>query len=115
MTRVCSLLSLRWAALALALLVLSGCNDDLYAPCDLEEDDGDPLVRECAAPPVNTEGKSCSVTSLQCDTRTCARYNSSEPFCTKRCNTDADCGSVGVCKEFVFQSGERFCVETSKL
>lgn len=91
------------AAAALGMLV--GCADDLYAPCDFDPASPDRAIQGCAA------ATTCAVKNqLQCDTRICARYGGSEPFCTTACTQDGDCPS-GVCKEIPFQRGEFYCVE----
>lgn len=98
------------AAMSLGLLV--GCADDLYAPCNLDASSPDLAVRTCGDDS-GTEDKSCVVENqVQCDTRACGRYSGSEPFCTKRCTDDSDCPS-GLCLEFVFQSGAKYCVENA--
>lgn len=89
------------ALLALAV-TLTACGDDLYASCDLE-----PGSR-CGTPDANV---SCvEEQNLQCDTRICARYKGSEPFCTTTCQSDGDC-VAGKCIQFPFGSGTSYCVE----
>ncbi|TXD38320.1 hypothetical protein FRC98_05345 [Lujinxingia vulgaris] len=91
--------------LALALW-FSGCTDDLYAACTIDPDD--PALSACVES--GRAEASCVVEEqLQCETRTCAKYQGSEPFCTVECSTDADCPD-GVCREFVMLSGVRHCV-----
>lgn len=103
------------AVLGALLLVGSGCASDLYAPCELDPGSSDPQIRACAAEEEGEARKSCVIKSqLQCDTRVCARYRSSDPFCTARCQSDADC-TAGSCREFVYQSGEKYCVESVDL
>lgn len=97
------------------MLVGSGCASDLYAPCELDPGSSDPQIRACAAEEEGDSRKSCVIKSqIQCDTRVCARYRSSDPFCTARCESDADC-TAGSCREFVYQSGEKYCVESVDL
>jgi hypothetical protein len=99
-----------WGSGLLIMGLMMGCNDDLYAPCEFSEKD--PQAAACGA-----EGAeySCAIeNSLQCDTRVCARYEGGDAFCTKQCASDGDCGAQGTCRELVFQSGKKFCVETSK-
>lgn len=103
-------LGLSGALAAASLGLLVGCADDLYAPCDLDSSSPDLAVRTCGDNS-GSEDKSCVVENqVQCDTRACGRYGGSEPFCTKRCSEDGDCPS-GLCLEFVFQSGVKYCVE----
>ncbi len=101
--------------LALASLVIfTGCADDLYASCNLASDSQDAAVRFCGSDEGGTD-KSCVVENqAQCDTLICGRFNGSDPFCTKRCSSDADC-PAGICTEFVFQSGVNYCVEEARL
>ena len=105
--RVGVVVSMSLAAGSMALLV--GCADDLYNPCDLDPNSPDPAVSTCG----QNDGlaRSCVVDNqIQCDTRSCGRYQGSDPFCTKLCTDDGDCPS-GVCLEFVFQTGRRYCVQ----
>lgn len=91
-----------------AVFALSGCNDDLYAACTISPDSS--TLTQCVASG-STNQSSCVVEQqLQCDTRICGKYQGSDPFCTVKCVSDDDC-SGGVCREFVFQSGARYCVE----
>lgn len=102
------------ALAVLSLVVFTGCADDLYAPCDLDPNSQDPAVQLCGSDEGGTD-KSCVVESqAQCDTLICGRFNGSSAFCTKRCSADSDCPS-GICTEFVFQSGAKYCVEEARL
>jgi hypothetical protein len=96
--------------LGLMVWGVTGCNDDLYAPCEFAQTDRQAQV--CGA---ENAKYSCAIeNSLQCETRVCARYEGSDGFCTKKCSADADCGELGTCREFVFQSGNKYCVEIAK-
>lgn len=98
-----------WLLFSLAIMaggMLSGCTDDLYASCELE-----PGSR-CAG---SSESEMMSCTeeqNLQCETKICARFEGSEPYCTQTCEVDGDCVG-GVCREFPFKSGKRHCVEST--
>lgn len=95
-------------------LLLAGCADDLYASCELDSRSQDPAVQQCGANEPG-ESKSCVVENqTQCDTRVCGRFNGSTPFCTQRCSSDGDC-PAGLCVEFVFQSGAKYCVEEANI
>lgn len=86
----------------------SGCGDDLYAECQLDNTSADEFVRECAR---DGSGRSCAVEGfLQCGTRICGRYEGSASFCTIACSSDADCPG-GQCREFVLQTGRSYCVQ----
>lgn len=101
---LCGLLAL------VSLTLMVGCADDLYASCDLDPNSLDEAVSSCGLNDTDAL-KNCVVENqVQCDTRVCARYESSDPFCTKRCSDDSDCPS-GACLEFVFQTGDFYCVE----
>lgn len=85
-------------------LIASGCADDLYGACTIESDN--PILLECDA----SSSASCVVEEqLECSTRVCGKYRGSKPFCTVACSEDEDCPS-GECREFVFQSGQKYCV-----
>jgi hypothetical protein len=71
---------------AVSLILLAGCADDLYAPCTLDPSSPDPAIQLCGD---RSQDLSCAVDNyVQCDTRVCARFSGSEPFCTKRCTDD---------------------------
>ena len=98
------------AVAAIGLALGAGCTEtDLYAPCDLDANSSNPQTRRCAQ-----EGTeySCAISNyLQCETRTCARFEGSDAFCTLPCGTDDDCAPGGKCIEFIIQSGDKYCVE----
>jgi hypothetical protein len=100
-----------WSVMGLAALVVAtGCQDDLYAPCQFNQND--PQAEFCGADGVQF---SCAIeNSLQCETRVCARFEGGDAFCTKACVADDDCGAQGTCREFVFQSGKKYCVEVAR-
>lgn len=87
----------------------TSCTDDLYASCQLDVDD--PFVRQCVESESGRETSCVIEQHLQCETRICAKYQSSDPFCSIACSTDGDCPG-GMCREFVFQSGAKYCVES---
>ena len=92
--------------LFMATLLVTACGNDLYADCELDANSPDQLTAACAR-----EGQqSCVIENfIQCDTRVCARFKGSSPFCSTACASDADCPN-GACEEIVFQSGSRYCV-----
>ena len=105
------MISASLAAGAMALLV--GCADDLYNPCTLDPNSPDLAVATCGRDDGIQRG--CVVDNqIQCDTRSCGRWQSSDPFCTKLCSDDGDCPS-GRCLEFVFQSQRKYCVQDELL
>ena len=95
----------RLAGVFVLALWFSGCTDDLYAACTIDPDH--PELSACAESG-NAQASCVVEEQLQCETRTCARYQGSEPFCTVECSSDADCPS-GVCREFVMLTGVRHC------
>lgn len=108
-----SALPVLWLMLASMLMFSwSGCGSDLYSPCELDPNSADANVRRCADGESGQSRTSCLIKNqIQCDTRVCGRYLGSDPFCTVRCQSDEDCPAGG-CREFVFQSGEKYCVES---
>lgn len=88
----------------LFVLAAAGCNDDLYASCQPDEelgcDKGDSY--SCIAKP-----------DFQCSTRVCAKYKDSQPFCTQQCSSDGDCAG-GACKNFVLGTDEKYCVPSDE-
>ncbi len=105
--------TMRGLLLAMVLLMAAGmvgCADDLYAPCDLNPSDANPVIRACAV-----EASSCVVENYpQCDTTICGRFNDSQPFCTQTCAEDGDCPS-GICAQFTVGIPTKYCVENSNL
>src|SRR5690606_12759009 len=94
--------------IGLALSHATGCVDDLYVACEIGSSDD--FSRTCGNP--NDETISCAVEPyLQCQTRVCGRYRGSDAFCTQPCNSDAECNG-GVCREFVLQTNQRYCVQS---
>ena len=89
------------------------CSDDLYSRCNLDSNSENRLIRQCAS---SAEERSCAVEQfLQCETRVCARWFGGDPFCSQACQSDGDCGSDGLCREFVINSGKRFCIRRDLL
>ncbi|RAL22922.1 hypothetical protein DL240_08500 [Lujinxingia litoralis] len=92
-------------------LWFSGCTDDLYAACTIDPDD--PNLSACVQGGGGDSQASCvDKEQLQCQTRTCGKYQGSEPFCTIECSSDEDCPD-GVCREFVMLSGVSHCVSNT--
>ncbi len=86
---------------------MSGCADDMYGECSISPDPGDTLER-CLGDDGSSQ-KSCVVAGeIECQTGACARYRSSDFFCTSSCESDGDCPS-GVCREFTLHQGT-YCV-----
>ncbi|MBA2661690.1 MAG: hypothetical protein H0U74_05305 [Bradymonadaceae bacterium] len=96
----------------MSLYLFSGCTDDLYAACTIDPED--PFMQQCAAPSGSARTSCVVEQQLQCETRICGKYQGSTAFCTIECSADSECAD-GVCREFVFQSGVRYCVENAKL
>ncbi len=93
--------------LALACGV-TGCAPDLYSPCDLDPQSSNAREARCAS----EDNASCSIDNqFQCETRTCARFQGSDAFCTQSCQSDVDCGA-GTCEDFnVIEPGtSQYCV-----
>lgn len=97
-----------WSA---SIFFLSSCVDDLYASCVLDPASKDEAVAACGRNDGSARG--CVVESgTSCETGTCGRFSGSNPFCTRSCTEDSECPD-GKCMEFVFQTGEKYCVETT--
>lgn len=92
-------------------VMLAGCGDDLYSQCTIEAE-GDEALEQCVRG--DDDEVSCAVENLECETGTCGRYRSSEAFCTIECTGDGDCPQ-GECREFVYQSGQQYCVSNVDL
>ena len=108
-------LAQRWILLSFALMSLmlvSACTDDLYASCTIDNDD--PYLKQCATATEQTKASCVVADQRQCETRICGKFQGSSPFCTIECSTDDDCPN-GLCREFVFQSNVKHCVEKSNV
>ncbi len=93
-------------AIGLALVTAigtAGCSGDLYTKCNPGEN-------------LNCEdGKNCvSEPNFQCDTRVCAKYQGSQPFCTQSCQSDGECPD-GECRKFVLGNEQTYCVDASRI
>jgi len=99
----------RGAQLFSLLLITTGCSSEPgYTACYLDAASTNEAVATCGAAPGTV---SCVVTDqIQCESRICARYQGSEPFCTSTCQTDSDCDQ-GECREFVLGTGAKYCTE----
>ena len=99
----------------LALLFAFGCGDDFGTECTLP---ANPTIKEACEASSSTEERSSASAScvveniIECDSRVCARYRGSTPFCTLSCSSDADCPGSAFCAEFVIGTGKRFCVKS---
>ena len=103
----------RVGVIGLMVGMTSGCDTDLYDPCNLDPQSQDPAQSACAQAANDGQNISCGIeNSPQCGTTVCAIYQGSEAFCTQACATDADCGEQGVCREYnVIDPGSaRYCV-----
>ena len=108
--------SLMIAAVIIGLAMV-GCAGDLYGECSIDSDPNDSVLAECEAANEEEDSQqvSCVVEEqIECQTGACGRYRSSEPFCTTACSSDDDCPS-GECREFVYQSGQNYCVAYADL
>lgn len=99
--------------MALAIIALGsfGCSDDLYGVCEIRPESGD-VLENCLRESEGEDGEtvSCVVRDQgQCSTGACGRYRGSQPFCTTTCSSNDDC-PAGECREFVYQSGQSYCV-----
>lgn len=102
-----------WMALIAVGVFTMGCTDDLYGACEIRPESGD-VLEDCLGEG-GSQQLSCVVREQgQCQTGACGRYRGSAPFCTTTCTSDDDCPS-GECREFVYQSGERYCVALEDL
>lgn len=100
------------AGLVIGLLIMGlgtvGCAGDLYGSCEIRPETGD--VLESCLTDDGSQTVSCVARDQgQCQSGACGRYQGSRAFCTRSCADDSDC-PAGECREFVFQSGERYCV-----
>lgn len=89
-------------------LAVVGCADDLYGECTISADSGGG-AEQCLVTDASFS-VSCVITDqIECQTGACGRYRDSDPFCTRTCQSDDDCGS-GVCRQFVMHDEDRYCV-----
>lgn len=86
---------------SIALVLVSGCSDNLYSDCTPSDElgCGAESAASCVAKPV-----------FECDSRICGKFRNSPTFCTKACESDSEC-SPGICREFVLGTGDKYCVQ----
>ena len=96
------------AAVALA----SGCSDNFGERCALPR-----IVEENCSSDGPDSKTSCVMTdNTSCDSRICAVWQDSAPYCTVDCADDADCPGGSSCVPFFLDSeADRFCVLDSTL
>ncbi|MEO1272702.1 MAG: hypothetical protein AAFX99_31835 [Myxococcota bacterium] len=104
-------------ALILAAALSAACGDDFGTQCTLPANDVVEQVCE-GEQSVSMDGQdesssaSCVVENIiECDSRLCARYRGSTPFCTLQCSSDSDCPGSAFCTEFVIGTGKSYCVK----
>ena len=99
------------AATLLPLLVL-GCSDNFGEPCAVPR-----VVEENCQSPEPGSNTNCVMTdNLSCDSRICAVWQDSAPFCTVDCQDDADCPDEASCVPFFLdQEADKFCVLDDRL
>jgi len=96
------------AAMSMLALVAGACSDDFGRTCELP-----PLIRDnCHSSSQETMLECVMNDNLSCESRICAVYQNSDPFCTLSCVTSSDCpeGASCVCFFFHDQEGSRYCV-----
>lgn len=100
-----------------SVLLLSACDDDFGARCDL------PSVVEEACQQQGSKGGgmvshfNCFMKeNLDCSSKICVIYQDSEPFCSKACKTDGDCPGDARCLPFLLdESSDTYCVKRSAI
>ncbi len=95
------LVMVAWVVASALALGLTGCSDDLYGNCT-PDNCGEETAESCVAEP-----------NFQCSTRTCGKYEGSEPFCTQECTSDGECPG-GACKRFVLGQQTKYCVPSDE-
>jgi hypothetical protein len=112
-------------ALVILALTLTACGDDFGTECSLP--DNDAVRQACSGTSASTGEEeeveantsataSCVVENIiECDSRICAKYRGSKPFCTERCSspTDSSCPDGAFCAEYVVGTGKHYCVKSS--
>ncbi|MFT7579990.1 MAG: hypothetical protein ACI9MR_001657 [Myxococcota bacterium] len=84
--------------------LLTGCDEEeFFEACPLSES----ILEICEAESANTT-LSCVVQSHpQCVEDICAKWEDSEPFCSRVCAVDTDCPAASACESYL---EFRFCV-----
>lgn len=109
-------------ALCVAVLTLSACGDDFGTECSLPDNDSVRAACSGSADGGEDEGEtttasaSCVVENVvECDSRICAQYRGSTPFCSERCSgaKDGSCPDGAFCAEYVVGTGKFYCVKSS--
>lgn len=124
-----------WVAggvLCVLAMVSVGCQPEPYGSCSLPR--SEVLDQACKAQPTTGEGQQANTEStrncvvdfvFECESRLCASYAGSSPFCTERCKDsngdgkvdqldDASCPDGGACVEFVPGTEDFYCIPPSQ-
>ena len=100
------------AGMTLLLLTLvGGCTGQYGDPCDMHKK----IEENCRLHAEEGVRANCVMTeNLDCESRLCAIWQDSDPYCTLTCSGDGGCPE-GACQVFFEVTGEQFCVPPSKL
>jgi hypothetical protein len=95
--------------LATLALAGAGCDDNFGERCKM----ADLVERNCQSDKVNESRTNCVITdNLDCDSRLCAVYQDSSPYCTATCSSDSDCADDALCVVFFLEPEDgQFCVK----
>ena len=88
------------AVTIVGLLAGSGCSDDFGTPCELPRS---PEIVELCSPQQDEQGNRSQATCIDpinpdCQSRLCVQFEGSDPFCSERCEDDAQCPSNATCE-----------------
>ena len=90
----------------LSCAVFLGCEPEIGSPCDPDKELVDKLVKQTAG-----TNNLVSSPKFECSQAFCLSTDGSRPYCTVRCESDADCAEAGEkfhCKK-VIDFGENAC------
>ena len=89
-----------------ALPTLAGCSDNFGEPCGLPK-----VVEQNCRSDSDESLTNCVMTdALDCDSKLCAVFQNSAPFCSQDCATDGDCPGGSSCQSFFLDEAQKFCV-----
>ncbi|MCB9733043.1 MAG: hypothetical protein H6745_10575 [Deltaproteobacteria bacterium] len=91
----------------LAISLLTACpEDEFFQSCPMSES----ILDTCRAESQSTTLTCVVADHPQCEEKICAKWEDSEPFCSRECEADADCPADSTCQTYLDFS---FCVPAS--
>ncbi len=89
-----------------AAIVATGCSDDFANSCELPSK----VLVACQSDESGANSDCVMDHNMYCNSRLCAIYDGSDPFCSLECKKNVDCPSGSSCAEFFADANTGYCV-----